>query len=729
MPLNDRVREIVKSFNGQKSGLSVELLSMGDCVVLENFITKNGTLIRDWGATIFTTVLASQTGGINYIGKFGYRFLVQRGQRLAIQSLEDSTSFSDSSTLNLPDTITYSEDNKCIDDRWRDSLFIANKVDFMRFNTSVDKDTAISSSYTFKRVGMDPPLNVSASKLATADFTINGGNIENTDHYYLITLYDGDTNSESPAMGAHIADNGLYELSANGTQGPVPIAIAAPGVTFKSTIAHADMAAWLTAELLNCARATHFIVYRCAAKVSGLYPTFYQVPATTGGQSGQRYINIATFLASADDFVDNTSDANLLAIQLPENNSPPPTPKRMLDAYNYAKGTSLTSITPYEGIRKIRFFRDQLFCVGASSPGFTVDQMTLGNGERVSGTIFNFSDLLHGSEVFQPDYFPYVWEIARGDGAKTIGLATLGDVALIIYKERGIYYLSGTSPDNYIIRPMHNELGCVSEHTIQETPAGIICLDRGGFVLVDRIGSAKIISSEIQDVIDSINYDQLDRFYSYYDDRYARYYCAVCTKSSTTPNRTLCYDTRSGNWSVLRGQEGLSQKIDFGSDNNYRIMIGSKSTNYLYDKSDQTVVTFNGAMVESKVMTGPIFFGDENKKKRMKWIYITANSTTDWTVDIYVIPDYDVSRQHVLRNIGSNSSYSLWYTSQVSTDGTLIWDQENWSAAPGTNTPLKIPVSCVGRVFQILIVNRSTKQIQNKFVLGSLSCEAIMMGK
>lgn len=728
MPLNDRARESAKTFRGQKSGVSIELLSIGDCVALENFYIKEGTLVRQNGTTIYANVVAAETGGVRYLGRYNYLWLSQRGNSLVCETVEDSATF-------VSVTAALNSRNRLFDDRWRDNLYLTNGFDTTFFNDN-GVSPVTGSSFSYKKLGLDPPTNTQTNKIATADFTATpAGNVATGSYYYIITFYDGSTNSESPGIHSMAADNGLFELDPNGILGPIPLGPVVLGAASHVDIDHTKLIAFLQDERTANPRITHFIIYR-AQKTAGIYNAFQRVPITNTTQSGQVFINISTYITDATDFIDNTANANLPAVVLPTNNSPPPTPARSLVAYNYAKANIagaevlVKTVNDYLGFRKIRFFRDQMFGVGSFSPGITVNEQPIGDGStKVSGRIFNYRDLLHGSEVYQPDYWPYVWEIGRGDGQKTTALGVLGDIALCIFKERSIYYLSGSSPNDYIIKPMDTTRGCVHESTIQETPYGIVALDKSGFIIVSKIGNADLISREIQDVVDSIQFQNASNFYSWYDTKNNIYYCAIVVPGSTTPNKVVGYNLRTQDWFVRTGFDGLSEKRDFGSDNLERSLFGANNSGRLYNIADQTVVTNNFVVIRSRILTGPIFFGDENRKKRMKWIYINAYSNTDYTIDINIIPDYDTGRQFSLKDISATSSYSLWYASQFTNDGTLIWDVGNWSDANATRKPLKIPVSCVGRVFQIEIINRSTVQLQYGFVMESLSCEAVMMGK
>jgi len=125
------------------------------------------------------------------------------------------------------------------------------------------------------------------------------------------------------------------------------------------------------------------------------------------------------------DFIDNTPTASLPSITPPENNYIAPTTSRLKRTWKNFTTAGLTSEAFNDslnhGFKHSKVFRDQLFGVGADSIGVnsrTATVITVSN-------YYSFSDVLFGSEVYQPDYFPYQWEVGRGDGQKSIGLGVL----------------------------------------------------------------------------------------------------------------------------------------------------------------------------------------------------------------------------------------------------------------------------------------------------------------
>lgn len=778
MSIRQRLSAKAPKFMGQKSGLPIESYGIDSAEKIDNFYLGNGQLVKVNGQELHSEVLLDQSGGVVSLHSFKDAVMAQRGLKLAYNvSAVYSTTYEDVG-------FTFTSTKKLFSTGWRDRLVFTNTQD--SFVLHYD-DTSAS----FKQFGLDPPEGISTS---VALFTVAGaGNVDQTaggvDNYYLISLYDSVTNTESPCMGALPGSDGIFELSPIGFLGPTPsISPNGAGSTQIMRYGGADLKTRIdNANTANGGRATHFIVYRAsAAVVSGFsFPalsSFRRVPLLDGGTYDGNVIlpisalsginTIAPLTGAINDFVDNTAYASLPAVSPPENNSPPPTPARMLAALNGYKSrdSAITpedwALTDYSGFRHMRFFRDQLFGIGAKNFGFTVNRdVSFGSDltQKVTGKVFNFNNLLHGSEVYQPDYWLYRWDVGVGTGQEATALGVLGDVALLAFLEGSTYYLSGSSADNYVVRIMDTQKGACHQGTVQETPIGVITLDRSGFVLWNKIGQGQAISDDIFDVIESINFANCAQFYSSYDSKLNLYRCSVATTGAFTsnglvvPNVTCILDLTSMQWTIERGSEGLcrlqfsvnssnitSRAIAMGELPGVEIdigkvydLVGSATNGRIFDYSNPENVTNPGSQAIEGVWTsGTINFGDDQHKKRMNWVYLRAKSQTGWKVNIEVIPDYDESRKYVIENWDVVSSQSLWYSSDVATDGSLLWDSGlgtddggRWASEGLVRQVSKIPVKCIGYNFQIRIIHKETDPTRYGFAIESVSAEGVALGR
>lgn len=769
MSIRQRVTDKAPGFEGQKSALPLESYGISAAQAVSNFFLHHKQLNKSPGCTLWGEVV-SDTGGVSSLHQFKDIMFIQRGLNLSLSVIPDMwyqlyptlpkvTDFPSSITSRLRLQSTF----------YREKLFLTNTQDciFIPYNNPF--------LYQGPRpLGLDGP----STGLDSSWFgNVSAGNVENENHYYMVALYDANTNTESPCGGAMPTADGLFELSPNGFLGPVA-ALYNPGAASKIYINGSSLKSLLTAATgYTSGRATHFIIYRSGPKDgNGLYTSFFRVPLKDGGTyDGQILIPISALTGTStggavppigvvNDFVDNS--ASLPAVSPPENNSPPPTPVRMKAALT-AAGTRLTippvenwALTDYSGFRHVRFFRDQLFGVGARSYGMTVSQdikLSSDTSQTIQGKVTDFQDLLHGSEVYQPDYWPYRWEVGKGDGQETVGLGILGDVALLVFKETSAYYLAGASPDNFVVRIMDTRRGCCNEGTIQETPLGVITLDRSGFVLWNKIGQGQPISDDVHDVIEQIQFLYAPTFYSCYDSKLKIYRCSVVVAGSQQPNLTFVLDLDSMQWTFEQGNEGGARlQFSIGTNNNTGIQaaaagisssidagkvydfLGAKTTGKVFDYSqpDTNVLDQYGNAIAAVWQSGAITFGDDQHKKRMNWVYVRAKSNGGWKIDLEVIPDYDESRKYTVSDWDVTASQSEWYSSDIATDGSLFWDSGDgsndggtWASAGQQLQIAKIPVKCIARTFQIRIIQKDSRSANSQFAIESVSAEGVMLGR
>ena len=776
MPERERASAKATSFKGQKSGLPLESYDITGAELIQNFYLKDGQLKKINGNVVYGTVplafIQGQpppvvTGGVISLHRYRELLIAQRGDCL----------FMESYTVPSPGLLQAVKGEfgvligqgyqtaKFFGAVWRNVIFLSNSQDLVKFQVN---NTGVGLNPITTALGMDPPPDpltgsMSSGQGGISESSSSGGNVEAGDHYYMIALYDSVTNSESPCWGAWASENGVYEVSPNGFNGPITNLVNTSSGTSIIKLSYAGgMSAYITQAKSQVPRATHFIVYRGQPKTNGAIPDdVRRVPntaTTVAYASGSVLIPIAGFLSDGLDFLDTTAFTSLPAVPPPTNTSPPPTPARLYNSLVAAQtryaATGTWAQTDYLGFRHFRFFRDQLFAIGALSPGLSVTRnITLGTSiQTVTGVVNDFNDLIHASEVFQPDGWPYVWEVGVGDGQRAIGLGVLGDTAVLCFKEKSCYYLSGSSAANYIVRIMDTQKGCVDQSTIQETPAGVITLDRMGFVLWNKIGQGEPISEDIRDIIDSIDFNAAASFWSCYDAKNNLYRCGVVASSGTPlpitagvvvqVNMTCTLNLFTMQWSIEQnGQVAAARVIDTDINFNLVDVIGSPTGGQLLDCSGVVVpgvlpsVLNNGAAIEAVWQSGTINFGDDQHKKKMNWIYLRAKSNESWTVDVWVIPDYDISKAYIIRGWSSVGSFSTWYSSTIATDGDLIWDDGSgnvggeWSQPGLVRQVSKIPIKSIGRTFQIRIVHKDTVAENWGFTIESVSAEATMLGR
>lgn len=725
--LNNRRREAAISFDGQKSGLPVEAYGFKSAQNVTGFVLKEGQLKRVNGGEVYAEVIPGEEGGITSLHRFKNLWVAQRGSTIAVESAEASASFT-----NIFTDLT---SDKFYSAQWRDRIFFVNKTD-QKFLYNLENN-ALSENRKSGDLGIAfiiPESSIGSFIIPyVPGFLSVAGNVPDGIYAYVFTLVDAITNSESPGVGSLQADDGFFGLSPSGDNGPgVSIVTVSGGpyqVIFPASVVTPILRLWKE----QCPRATHFVVYRATVTVvsgANIYGTFNRLTA-----SG--YLELDKYIDEELDIIDNFATTS--SVSLLESNYPPPSVQAAEATFNvYKEGRFWSSFLedPSEdfprsqtsGFRHIKTFRDQLFAIGDRCAGLQISDLGAVLLDTVPGVVFNYDSVLRGSEVFQPDYWPYIWEVGRGDGQKAIGLGVLGDTALLIFKEKSTYYLSGSSPSDFIVRIIDTNKGCINESTIQETPNGVICLDRTGFVLFNKIGQGERISTDIQDIIDSILFPYSSTFYSFYDPKEQRYYCSVVVPGGTTPNLTLILDLVSMQWTTDTSIVGLSRLADTDSDGEYVELVGNKQTGRLVSLSNEEISTFQGQAVYSSWTSGVLSFGDDQHKKKMRWLYLKVKASGDWSITVEVIPDFKESQKYTI-SVNYDAEQETWYSSSASTDGSLIWDEGEWASGGVDQSQVKIPIVCKGRLFQVRIINQDTAANRWGFTLEGISAEAVMLAK
>lgn len=704
--IRNRVLESAPLFSGQKSGIPPKTLKPTDCEVVSNMLLDNGMLKKVNGQSLYATLPADTTARVRWVDQYKYRFIAQRDNYVYLESAEGSGSFATvASDFNSA---------RMFGRNHRGSIYMVNGVD-SRFYTESNPVSAITLN--LRQLGVYPATSYLSGSITSI---ISGGLLGSGTYQYVITLYDPITNTESPACGARSGELGLFNSLNPVTAAtldyfaPVSLSVATGGASKKISISFAGMTAVIGSSAPAATeRRTHFIVYR--TEVGGTVFKRVEIPRS-----------IATFVTAGLAYVDNTADTALGDI-LQTETSPPPLKSEMQTTFTYLNSVAASpQTTPpdaaYSGYTHFTFFNDTLFAVGAKNPGiFTKSELS---------QFQPFDSVLYIHDPFVPDSVLDTREVGPGDGQVATAVAVMRDSVVILLKERSIYYVSGTSVDNYTVRVMDSRRGCVHAGTVQETPYGVFALDRVGIIQVGQIGPAEVISNEIKDAIAGINFAAISTAYSGYDSQRHLYYLSVPTDGSLRPNKTFVYDAQNPGWTTISGGEGTSMFIGSASDDSQIEVLGSYTNGRIIDFSDETVVTnLGGTRIDSEYLSGPFYGGDATRKKKAKFVYITAESNTDWTIDLEIVSDFGQSPTFSLPAINSNSVYAIWASSLLDSGVNVGVFDSSLFAAGKVRKQLKIPLSCIGNALQVRIVNKSTDGDQYGFKILAVELESVMLGR
>jgi len=692
--------QVIKGFAGQNSGQAPDAVDASFSERIRNFEIISGYLRKINGTSVYVVLTGSgKISMLEYLPTATSGWLIQRGLSLFKEASSTDSTISTLKVLNSTNTLRAT--------RWKDAIYFVNGRDALTFLPN------FGATGTIKQLGMYPPRGTVDNANSSV---INGGSLTDASVYrWTITYFDPDTGTESPAVNSRPGQYGLFVQDPYASSQWKPAyweeTTAAPNQTGSITFAALNAIFSNTGDVARDARQTHFKLYRTTAG------------GTVFRQSGA-IRNIATFIAAAAALTDGTADSTLGIPLQTDSASPPPRLERIRAAIQTDSSLSFadSSVRTYIHMRE---FKDSLFGFGAYGPG-------IASTSAEDDSYDPYKSILYIHDTFIPDYVFTTRDVADGDGQLPTGVAVLGDNTLILLKESSIYYLSGTNVRNYEVRPLDTRRGCIATGSIQETPYGVICLDRSGVVLIDAIGPAKDITDPfITDVIDYINLNAVSTVYSTYDRDTGIYRLSIPIEGSTKPNRTIMYNVKDKAWSYAEGQEGYSQAIGIGPSKNKIILVGdSVNQNKVLNASSETNVLHVAQTIEGEWLSSMLYLGDPTVKKRAKFLYVMAESNQDWTITVGILPDYgQYAGECTVENVNSTSNYAVWAASLVDSGANVgVFDTSLWSGRY-VRKMIKIPVGGVGYGFQIRIQHLDTVSDNYGFRLLSVKLECTEMGK
>ena len=674
MATQRRQVEEIRAFGGQKSGRPPRSLNPQDSELIYNFSNIDGILEKiNGGAAYLTSALGSSP--IRWLGRYKNKWMWQVADKLGIEAAEDSAT---ESTVTTDFT-----SERAFSDKWRDNIFLANTKKFSFYDGT-----------TFKDVGLLPIGEGKAPRPLAPTFTTGtSGSIPAGTHAITFTLYDSTTQTESLPWGALPGQFGLLN-TAQFNADTNPLGWLSSNITFPANgiAIITDVKNTLFANGYP-SRADKIRIYRSK---TGDLTTFYL----------DSEYNVDKVFSASPDLSISKSDADLGEILITEERQPPPQRSALI---NSGAASSAT------GIRHLRQWRDSLLAVGVEIDRYTISDSVWGG----SDTVLQSDSLLYASDAFQYDYWPFNFEIGRGDGQKLRAVAVIVDIPLI-FKDASTYMLVGDNVTNAIPRRIDSRRGCVHESTLQETPLGAICLSGEGFILARPAVPTDVISKDIQDVIDDINFDKLDNADSAYDRVDGLYYCMLPTGGATYPNKTVVFDVKTGQWSTHREREGTAIHFDIGSDSKPRALIGASSGGQLVNLIGETNVTHLGSQITARWRSGQFALGDPSVRKKAKWLYVLAEANEAWTIDIRIFSDLYRGTVYEATSISSQSNYAVYGTDLYGT-GRYVGEK--------VRELVKIPIEGVGRLFQVEVVHNSTQAKQWGFRVLSVQLEGVVMGR
>lgn len=677
----------VEFFAGQSSGFNSEAIDLRKSKLLYNFYIQNGMARKIPGSSLYLNS-AEGSSPVRWMGNFNRRLMFQLGGKLLIETAEGSQVES----LLSSDLAT----DRIFADTWRDRIYLANGTDLRFYDGTNLSD-----------LGLLPPGLGKTPRHIFTGRGVGSGSLASGDYKYMIAFYDETTETESLPMGSLPDERGLFNSAEFDTDDnplgwlttlDIPVTLGNIVLSVSSEFVN-----YIQNDLPN--RVSHIRLYRAFKASGGTYGDFSLVTSFAKASG--------TFTDFYDGYSDGVAQGSLGEIIISEDLVPPPTREATINA-----GAAGAVVGP----KFSRFWRDSLFLFGTEFPEYTVTDSL----KSISNKNFASDSILYGSDTFLPEYYPFNWEIGRGDNQKPTGLAVVNDT-LVIFKERSIYTLVGTSLSNFVPKIQDETRGCIASGSIQETPFGVLFLSSAGVARFKGGGDSEIISAEIFDEIQDINREALDVIASSYDSDEEVYTLFVPQGTGTENNRELKISLKDNAWSVGRRRRDISAAtIIPKSDGPQKSLLATASGGNILDISSRaTVSDWNNLEIRAIWRSGDIDFGDREAKKRLVWLYIKAQCGLNFVIDINIYGDDGQKLLYSLTDVDSDSYNALYASSSTDADG-AVYGVDRYA---GDQTPnkIKVPVSGIARDFYIEIVEKQNNTRRHSFDLMSVELEAVRL--
>lgn len=296
----------------------------------------------------------------------------------------------------------------------------------------------------------------------------------------------------------------------------------------------------------------------------------------------------------------------------------------------------------------------------------------------------SFSDLTNGiTNWIATDFF----DIDKNNGQYITGfVSAFGN--LYIFENNSVWMLSGTNRDDFSLQKMVDNVGTLSQQSIQVVNNNIFFITSQNDVAVyDGNFGVKFISSKIRNTIGQNNFNRaaqsIGLAYSSYRYKDLDYYAAESTIGSSFNNQVLLFDTYREAWTKLQGINPNSWTVIPNSSGlNSMVFGGYDGIVYLYPNTGVYSDVSNSCSGNNCTTTSPsiysyyqtkwfrypdIALGD--KYLRLLKTYVINSSSNSSLLQIEVKTDYAVSGN--IYTFSYSPSGALW--------GVSNWGEVDWA--------------------------------------------------
>lgn len=206
--------------------------------------------------------------------------------------------------------------------------------------------------------------------------------------------------------------------------------------------------------------------------------------------------------------------------------------------------------------RNLEIYQNQLFMSGFSQSPSVVYFSDPGEPEGIEPT--------------------YNFEVRTNDGDRVTGTKSYQN-QLIVFKERSVHSLTGDNIDNFILREITDQYGCISGRAVAVWENYLWFLDKKGICEYNG-ANTKIVSNKVEPFFTNMNISAArDNAVMIHNKHRNEVWCGIPTNGSTVNNTTIVYDYLSNAWTKFEGFNPSSMAVGIADFSQPSAVYGSYS--------------------------------------------------------------------------------------------------------------------------------------------------------
>lgn len=252
--------------------------------------------------------------------------------------------------------------------------------------------------------------------------------------------------------------------------------------------------------------------------------------------------------------------------------------------------------------------------------------------------------VIYFSELGLPESFKSSSDLSvqSDDGYNIMGLTSFGQILLVL-KQKGIYFVSGSDESSFSVRVLHDTHGCVSPHSVAVAENFAFWFGGDNFYLSDGSKVAAIGNTEVIDIIQNISSDDYDLIQGTTYPKDGLYMVGIPVSGVITS--WLAYNYRTGDWHTMTfdAAVGTPTFIELVPDANgepvlYGPFSAAAHSGQIFRFMDPTEGDDFGSVIECIFHSKNYGFQTEDSMKFMKEIQFlmsTTGAAEDITVELW----------------------------------------------------------------------------------------------